>query len=57
MQIFVRSPESIFILEDLRLRRMDPEGYKEQLREYKEKEKIARQQLSKGSPGKKCAIM
>ena len=56
-KIFVKSPESIFTLEDLRYKRVDPEGYKLQLKEFKEKEKAARQQLSKGSTWKEMCHM
>lgn len=56
-KIFVRNPETIFTLEELLFRKMDPEGYKERVRAYKESEKQAMQKAGKHSLKPKCLVM
>jgi len=56
-KIFVKSPETIFYLEELLEQKLDPEGYKLKVREFKESE--ARAKRAQGSVGLKsgCTII
>eukprot|EP01087_Luapelamoeba_hula_P011486 TRINITY_DN312_c0_g1_i1.p1 TRINITY_DN312_c0_g1~~TRINITY_DN312_c0_g1_i1.p1 ORF type:complete len:968 (+),score=160.10 TRINITY_DN312_c0_g1_i1:957-3860(+) len=55
-KVFVRTPETIFYLEEILLKRTDPEGYKLKVQEYKEREKVARQAQGKNGLKPKCLI-
>jgi len=56
-KIFVKSPETIFYLEELLEQKLDPEGYKLKVRQFKESE--ARAKRAQGSVGLKqgCNII
>jgi len=56
-KIFVKSPETIFYLEELLMQKLDPEGYKLKVREFKESE--IRAKRAQGSVGLKqgCQIL
>jgi len=56
-KIFVKSPETIFYLEELLMQKLDPEGYKLKVREFKESE--VRAKRAQGSVGLKqgCQIL
>jgi myosin heavy subunit len=41
-KIFVKSPETIFTIEELLEQKVDPEGYKQKIKEYKESERRAK---------------
>lgn len=56
-KIFVRSPETIFMLEELLLKTQDPEAYKEKMKAFKESEKLAQAKQGKHSMKTKCAVM
>jgi len=56
-KVFVRTPETIFILEELLYKRTDPEGYAQKVAEYQEREKVARQQARQGGFKKRCLVM
>ncbi|GAM23577.1 hypothetical protein SAMD00019534_067520 [Acytostelium subglobosum LB1] len=55
-KVFVKSPETIFVMEDLLMQKLDPEGYKERVKAYKENEKLAQQKAGKHSLKPKCLI-
>jgi len=55
--VFVKTPETIFILEELLYKRTDPEGYALKVAEYKEREKAAGQQARQGRYKKNCVMM
>jgi myosin-1 len=55
-KIFIKTPETIFLLEELLYKRTDPEGYKLKVQEYKERQKIAAQQARQGRYQRKCII-
>jgi len=55
-KIFVRTPEVIYFLEELLYKRTDPEGYKLKVQEYKQREKVARQQQGKNGLKSKCVV-
>lgn len=56
-KVFIRSPETIFLLEEALYKKQDPEGYKLKVQQYKENEKIAQQKAGKHTLKTKCAIM
>lgn len=56
-KIFVRAPETIFMLEELLLKTQDPEAYKEKMKAFKESEKLAQAKQGKHSMKTKCAVM
>jgi len=56
-KVFVKTPETIFILEELLYKRTDPEGYALKVAEYKEREKVAQQQSRQGRYKKNCVMM
>jgi len=55
-KIFVKNPETIYFLEELLYKRTDPEGYKLKVQEYKQREKLARQQQGKHGLVAKCLL-
>ncbi|KAL6079610.1 Myosin-1 [Balamuthia mandrillaris] len=55
-KIFVKSPETIFILEEILYKRTDPEGYKLKVQEYKQREKLAQQKQGKHGLKPKCIV-
>jgi len=55
-KIFIRSPEPIFVMEELLMKKLDPQGYANKLQEYKEREKLAKQKAGKNSLKPKCII-
>jgi len=55
-KIFIRTPEPIFVMEELLMKKLDPQGYAAKLQEYKEREKIAKQKAGKNSLKPKCVI-
>jgi myosin-1 len=55
-KIFVRTPETIYFLEELLYKRTDPEGYKLKVQEYKQRERIARQQQGNNGLKSKCNL-
>jgi len=55
-KVFVRSPETIFMMEDALFKKLDPEGYRLKLKAYKESEKLAQQKAGKHSLKPKCVI-
>jgi len=55
-KIFVRSPETIWVLEDALFKKSDPEGYRLKLKAFKENEKLAQQKAGKHSLKPKCLI-
>eukprot|EP01104_Vermistella_antarctica_P014278 TRINITY_DN445_c0_g1_i1.p1 TRINITY_DN445_c0_g1~~TRINITY_DN445_c0_g1_i1.p1 ORF type:complete len:606 (-),score=158.16 TRINITY_DN445_c0_g1_i1:126-1943(-) len=56
-KIFIKSPETIFILEDALYLKLDPEGYKEKTKAFKENEKLAQSKQAKHSLKPKCVVM
>jgi len=56
-KIFIKSPETIFLMEDALFKKMDPEGYKLKLRAFRENEKLAQQKAGKHSLKPKCLVM
>ncbi|KAM9954419.1 hypothetical protein ACTFIW_003961 [Dictyostelium discoideum] len=40
-KVFVKNPETIFVMEDLLMQKIDPIGYKNRVQAYKENEKLA----------------
>jgi hypothetical protein len=55
-KIFVRSPETIFVLEDRLFQKLDPEGYKTKVHQFKESERMAQAKAGKHSLKPKCLI-
>ncbi|EGC40024.1 hypothetical protein DICPUDRAFT_25874 [Dictyostelium purpureum] len=55
-KIFVKTPETIFLMEDLLMQKIDPIGYKERVHAYKENEKLAQAKAGKHSLKPKCII-
>ena len=55
-KIFVRSPETIFTLEDMLFKKLEPEAYKERAKAYKESEKLAQAKQGKHSLKRGCFI-
>lgn len=55
-KIFVKTPETIYLLEELLYKRTDPEGYKLKVKEYKEREKQIKAQQGKHSLKPKCIV-
>jgi len=56
-KIFVRNPETIYALEEILYKRTDPEGYAMKVKEYKNREKLAKQaQKGRGGLKPKCSI-
>jgi myosin-1 len=55
-KIFVKSPETIFMMEDVLFKKLDPEGYKLKLKAFRENEKLAQQKAGKHSLKPKCHI-
>lgn len=55
-KIFVKSPETIWLLEEMLEQKMDPEAYKQKVQQFKESE--ARAKKAQGSVGlkPKCII-
>ncbi|KYQ92809.1 myosin IK [Tieghemostelium lacteum] len=56
-KVFVRSPETIFIMEDQLMQKLDPIGYKERAKLYKENEKLAQAKAGKHAMKAKCTLM
>jgi len=57
-KIFVKSPETIFEMDELVFKKTDPEGYKKKMEEFKKVEKIAQKHKSKlGTLGPRCVVM
>lgn len=56
-KIFIRSPDTLFALEELLFKVTDPEGYKMQVRAYKESEKQAMAKQGKHGLKPKCSVM
>merc|ERR1712137_736823 len=56
-KIFIRSPDTLFALEELLFKVTDPEGYKQQVRAYKESEKQAMAKQGKHGLKPKCSVM
>ncbi|EGG17494.1 myosin IK [Cavenderia fasciculata] len=54
-KIFVKNPETIFVLEDLLMQKIDPVGYKQRVQAYKENQKLAQAKHSHGLKPK-CLI-
>eukprot|EP00026_Physarum_polycephalum_P004896 Phypoly_transcript_04920.p1 GENE.Phypoly_transcript_04920~~Phypoly_transcript_04920.p1 ORF type:complete len:608 (+),score=132.20 Phypoly_transcript_04920:90-1826(+) len=55
-KVFVRSPETIFLMEEALYKKQDPEGYKLKVKMYKENEKLAQQKAGKNNLKGKCLI-
>jgi len=55
-KVFVKTPETIFLLEELLYKRTDPEGYKLKVKEYKERERQIKQQQGKNGLKPRCTI-
>lgn len=55
-KIFVRSPETIWLLEDRLFQKVDPEGYKDRLKAFKENEKLAKAKEGSHSLKTRCLI-
>jgi len=55
-KIFVKTPETIFYLEELLYKRTDPEGYKLKVKEYKERERQIKAQQGKNGLRPKCLV-
>eukprot|EP01105_Mastigella_eilhardi_P016850 TRINITY_DN385_c0_g2_i1.p1 TRINITY_DN385_c0_g2~~TRINITY_DN385_c0_g2_i1.p1 ORF type:complete len:469 (+),score=149.09 TRINITY_DN385_c0_g2_i1:177-1583(+) len=55
-KIFVKNPETLFILEEELLKKLDPTAYKEKLRQFKESEAMAKHKEGKYSLKPKCLI-
>jgi len=55
-KIFVRSPETIFVLEEALYKKLDPEGYKLKVQQYKQNEKLAQAKAGSRNLKPKCVI-
>eukprot|EP01100_Stratorugosa_tubuloviscum_P012322 TRINITY_DN580_c0_g1_i1.p1 TRINITY_DN580_c0_g1~~TRINITY_DN580_c0_g1_i1.p1 ORF type:complete len:824 (+),score=434.13 TRINITY_DN580_c0_g1_i1:48-2474(+) len=55
-KIFIRSPETLFVLEEMLMRKLDPEGYRLKIKAFKEQERLAQQKAGKHSLKTKCLI-
>lgn len=55
-KIFVRSPETIWLLEDRLFQKVDPEGYKDRLKAFKENEKLAKAKEGSHSLKPRCLL-
>lgn len=55
-KVFVRSPDTIFVLEELLMQKLDPITYKERVKAYKENEKLVQAKQGKHSLKTKCII-
>jgi len=53
-KIFVKSSETIFTIEEMLEQKVDPEGYKQKVKDYKESEKKAK--ATQGSFKGRCLI-
>jgi len=56
-KIFIRSPDTLFILEEHLFKVTDPEGYRNQVKAFKESEKQAMAKQGKHSLKPKCLVM
>lgn len=58
-KIFVKSPETIFIMSEMLEQKIDPEGYKQKMLQLKQVEKLAEKQKKKAMGGLKtqCIVM
>jgi len=57
-KIFVKSPETIFMMSEMLEQKLDPEGYKKKLQEFKKVERLAAKQKAKTQGLRtKCSIM
>jgi len=58
-KIFVRAPETIFLMSEMLEKKLDPEGYKLKQLELKKVEKLAEKQRKKqlGGMSTKCIVM
>jgi len=56
-KIFIRSPDTLFVLEEHLFKITDPEGYRNQVKAFKESEKQAMAKQGKHSLKPKCLVM
>jgi len=56
-KVFVKNPDTIFIMEEILFKITDPTGYKEQVKAFKESEKQAMAKQGKHGLKPKCAVM
>jgi myosin-1 len=56
-KIFIKSPDTLFLLEEELMKVTDPQGYADKVRQYKESEKLAKAKEGKHDLKRKCLLM